>query len=132
MNYTDILRKHDLKVTPQRVAIAEALCEYGHLNIETLYQMMIKRFNSLSQATIYKNINLMLENNFIQEVKIPNNKTVYELTKQNHSHLVCNNCGNVSDIDIELDNIVKSISQKSDFQIEKANLILSGLCKKCQ
>jgi len=116
--YTNILREHNLKATPQRLAIADIL--------------MLKKFSSISLATIYKNINLMLENSFIQEVKIPNAKSVYELTKNTHSHLVCQKCGEVEDITLDLNNIIKSASKKSDFIVNKTDFILSGVCHNCK
>lgn len=131
-NYTDELRKHHLKATPQRLAIADALYINGHVNIESLYEIMIKKFNSISLATIYKNINLMVENSFIKEVKIPHAKSVYELTKSSHSHMVCQKCGDVEDITIDLQKIIQSASNHTDFKIEDSDLVLSGICKKCQ
>ncbi len=132
INYTDELRKHNLKATPQRLAISDALYINGHMSIEVLYELMLKKFNSISLATIYKNINLMMENSFIQEVKIPNAKSVYELTKTAHSHLVCDSCGEVEDITIDLDAIIDEAKQISSFKIDKASLVLSGVCKNCQ
>ena len=132
INYTNSLREHNLKATPQRLAITDILYKEGHINIEKLYEVMIKKFNSISLATIYKNINLMIENSFIQEVKIPNSKSVYELTKGEHSHLVCKNCHEVTDIEIELNSIIHKTSDIYDFDIQTTNLVLSGLCKKCK
>jgi len=131
-NFTETLRDHHLKATPQRLEIANTLYERGHVNIEDLYETMLKKFNSISLATIYKNINLMIENAFIQEVKIPNAKSVYELTKEAHSHLVCENCGYVEDLLLDLDDITAIASDRSEFKIDKADLVFSGLCKKCQ
>ena len=131
-NYTDTLRKHNLKATPQRLAIADTLNIYGHIDIESLYEIMLKKFSSISLATIYKNINLMLENSFIQEIKIPHAKAVYELTKSSHSHLACNRCGKVYDININLDTIVQNASKLTQFKIDTTNLVLSGICKNCQ
>lgn len=131
-NYTDELRKHHLKATPQRLAIADALYVKGHMSIESLYETMIKKFNSISLATIYKNINLMVENSFIKEVKIPHAKSVYELTKSSHSHMVCQKCGDVEDITIDLQKIIQSASSHTDFKIQDSDLVLSGICKKCQ
>jgi len=131
-NYTEILRAHNLKATPQRLEIAHALGVNGHMSIESLYETMLNKFNSISLATIYKNINLMLESHFIQEVKIPNTKSVYELTKEAHSHLVCQECGAVEDIELELSSILQLASSKSNFKIEKADLVFSGLCENCQ
>ena len=131
-NYTDILRQHNLKATPQRLAIADILYMNGHISIENLYTKMIKKFNSISLATIYKNINLMLETSFIQEVKIPHAKSVYELTKDTHSHLACAKCGKVEDIIIDLTNIMNETSKTNDFQISSSELVLSGTCKDCK
>ena len=131
-NYTEILRQHNLKATPQRLEITNALYTNGHISIENLYDLMLKKFNSISLATIYKNINLMLEASFIQEVKIPYKKSVYELTKETHSHIVCDRCGDIVDIELDLDSIVSNAMKKSSYKINKSDLILSGTCKNCQ
>lgn len=131
-NYTDALRAHNLKATPQRLAIINILDLNGHVSLENLYTQMLSKFHSISLATIYKNINLMLESSFIQEVKIPYGKSVYELTKSEHSHLVCENCLSVEDIEIDLDEIQKSTNRTTQFQIDSATIVFSGLCKKCK
>jgi len=130
--YTDILRQHNLKATPQRLAITNILYTHGHVSTESLYEMMVKKFNSISLATIYKNINLMLENSFIQEVKIPHAKSVYELSKEIHSHLVCDKCTEVEDIFINLDSVIAEASQRTSFEIQATSLVLNGICKNCQ
>ncbi|MDD2449605.1 MAG: Fur family transcriptional regulator [Sulfurimonas sp.] len=130
-NFTDELRRHNLKATPQRLAISSALHNYGHVSIDTLYEMMLGEFASISLATIYKNINIMLENSYIQEVKIPQNKTVYELTKSSHSHLVCVDCKSVEDVSVDVDEIVNKLNLDDTFLISKADLVISGVCKNC-
>jgi Fur family peroxide stress response transcriptional regulator len=131
-NFTDLLRAHNLKATPQRIEIANTLALRGHANTEELYTILLQKFHSISLATIYKNINLMIENTFIQEVKIPNAKPVYELTKESHSHLVCKRCGKVEDIYLDLTHVCDLAMHTTQFQIDKADLVFSGLCKKCQ
>ncbi len=131
-NYINSLREHNLKATPQRLAIVDALYIHGHMNTETLYSLMIKKFSSISLATIYKNINIMIEKSFIQEVKLPHAKSVYELTKTSHSHLLCKKCGAIEDIEINLDAMIDKISKTNQFQIDKTDFVLSGNCKNCQ
>ena len=131
-NYINQLRAYHLKATPQRIAITEALDAYGHLSVEQLYTLLKAKFNSLSLATIYKNINIMMENAFVSEVKLPEQKSVYELTKESHAHLQCKECHNVWDIHLDLDNVIKSASTNSTFDIESANLVLTGVCEECQ
>lgn len=131
-NYTEILRAHHLKATPQRLEIANALQINGHLSIEKLYDILLQKFSSISLATIYKNINIMIDSAFIQEVKIPNAKSVYELTKAAHSHLVCEKCGMVEDISLDLKAIESLDLKDTNFAIKKIDLVLSGVCKNCQ
>ena len=131
-NYTEILRQHNLKATPQRLEITNALYTNGHISIENLYDVMLKKFSSISLATIYKNINLMLEASFIQEVKIPNEKSVYELTKNAHSHIICDSCGEIMDIELDLGSVISNAALTSSYKINKSDLVLSGTCKNCQ
>lgn len=126
------LREHNLKATPQRLAISAALYQNGHMSIDALYEELIRKFDSLSLATIYKNIHIMIENSFIQEVKIPHAKSVYELTKESHSHLVCNSCGLIEDIAVDLAPYFKQHPLKTTFKIEKSELVFSGFCSHCQ
>jgi len=130
-NYTQILREHKLKATPQRLEIAQALHIHGHMSIENLYDVMLEKFSSISLATIYKNIHLMLESTFIQEVKLPNHKSVYELSKNSHSHILCVKCNQIFDIDLNLNSVIADASKNTDFVIEKSDLVLSGRCKNC-
>ena len=131
-NYSNALREHHLKATPQRLEIANTLASYGHINIDNLYEILRKKFNSISLATIYKNINIMLENSFIQEVKIPHEKSVYELSKEAHSHLVCDKCGEIEDISIDLSQVSNATATNTHFKIDKIDLVFSGICQKCQ
>lgn len=131
-NYINQLRAYNLKATHQRIAITEALDAYGHLSVDQLYTLLKKRFSSLSLATIYKNINIMMKNAFVSEVKLPEQKSVYELTKESHAHLQCKECHEVWDIHLNLDDVIKDASQNSLVEIESANLVLTGVCKQCQ
>ncbi len=131
-NYTTILREHNLKATPQRLALLEIIFLHGHINVDRLYEDVKKKFNSISLATIYKNINAMTKNMILFEVKLPNEKSVYEIVKEKHSHLLCTKCGEVQDIEIDTKNIVSDISSKYTFNIEQSDLVFSGYCKNCQ
>ncbi|RXJ96681.1 transcriptional repressor [Arcobacter sp. AHV-9/2010] len=131
INTTALLKNYDLKVTPQRIAIIEELYKNGHMNIDDLYKKLLDRFPSVSLATIYKNINSMVEKLFLSEVKIPNAKTVYELSKSEHAHLVCSTCKAVMDIELDSSDISKQISNLNNFKVNQTDIILSGICQKC-
>ena len=130
-DFTNILRTHNLKATPQRLAILEIIFSHRHINIDKLYDEVKQKFDSISLATIYKNINAMTKNMLLQEIKLPNEKNVYEMIKEEHSHLLCNKCGKVIDIQVETKDITKDIEKKYDFTISQSDVVLSGTCKNC-
>lgn len=130
-NYTNLLKEYDLKVTPQRVAIVEELYKNGHMNIDDLYKKLLAKFPSISLATIYKNINAMVEKVFLSEVKIPETKSVYELVKAEHAHLSCSCCGYIEDIMLDSSDIAEQVSKISSFKVNSTNIVISGICSKC-
>lgn len=132
LNYTSLLKEYDLKVTPQRVAIVEELYMHGHMNIDDLYKKLLEKFPSISLATIYKNVNAMIEKVFLSEVKIPHSKSVYELVKNEHAHLVCSKCGHIEDITLDTTTLVDDAQSMGGFKIEKTNIVLDGVCPNCK
>jgi Fur family peroxide stress response transcriptional regulator len=131
INSSILLKEFNLKVTPQRVAIVEELYTNGHMNVDELYINLLKKFPSISLATIYKNINAMVEKVFLNEIKIPTTKSVFELVKEEHSHLVCSSCGKIEDITLDTTILENALYQKSNFDIKSTNLVFSGVCEEC-
>jgi Fur family peroxide stress response transcriptional regulator len=131
MNYETLLREHSLKVTPQRLGILSIMHSSGHINVEELFTHIKKRFASISLATLYKNINAMLDKKLISEVKIPNMKAKYEISKAPHIHMLCTSCHEFIDLRLDLNDLVATASLKSNYRVEDTNIILSGLCERC-
>ncbi len=131
-DYGVLLKKYHLKATPQRIYMVNEIEKKGHINIDDLYESLKKSFPYISLATVYKNINAMVKNGFLSEVKIPKMKTKYELTKDEHAHLICIKCGRLEDIFIDTQSINNAIIQKSGYSIEKILVQIEGICPKCQ
>ena len=132
MNYNTLLKDHHLKATPQRIGILEVMHTYGHISVENLFVEVKKQFSSISLATLYKNITSMLENSLITEVKAPENKVHYEITKKPHAHFVCTECGEHKDINFDLENICGDIVDKKLYEVNNTSVILSGKCPNCK
>lgn len=132
MNYEALLRQHHLKATPQRLGILSIMDSHGHINVEELYVQIKKQFSSISLATLYKNINAMLEGKLISEVKMPHMKSKYEITKDEHVHMLCTQCEAVIDLELDMREFLHKASSKSHFTIESSSVVLSGICKACQ
>jgi Fur family peroxide stress response transcriptional regulator len=126
------LRTHHLKVTPQRLKIVESLNTFGHLNIDMLYQEVKETYPNVSLATVYKNLAIMTENGLLEEVKIPEKKSVFEIKKEPHLHLHCTRCGKIEDLGIDTDGLIKEAEKTSGYDVETVDMVLRGVCPECQ
>ena len=129
VQYADMLKRKELKSTPQRMAMLGIMEAKGHADIDEIYQEIKKDFVSISLATVYKNINTMLDAGIIEEIKVPQKKSKFEIAKHKHSHFVCEKCGEVYDVqkpkklDIEL---------PEGFEPREASVMIVGVCKRCR
>ena len=132
MNYETLLREHGLKVTPQRLGILSAIQEEGHMGIDDLFLQIKKKFPSISLATLYKNINTMVDVELLKEVALSGLKSRYEISKAAHAHLLCEKCGQLKDLDFDLKDLSTKIEYDSHYRMNRIDLMLSGVCPDCQ
>jgi len=130
--YIDLLKSNKIKVTPQRLAIVALMDQHGHISVRDIFANIKANFPSLSLATVYKNINAMVESSFIKELKIVGQDAKYELLKEEHSHMICKNCGKVDDIILETNEIVNLATKISHYSIDESSVQLLGLCPDCK
>jgi len=129
-NFDMMLREHNLKATKQRIGILSIMQDYGHIKIDDLYTQIKNLFPSISLATLYKNMHMMLENKLLTEVSVKNSKTLYEITKDSHAHMHCENCGEVYDVDFDFSKVEDL--EKDGFVLKDTQVIFSGICKNCK
>ncbi|RLA72973.1 MAG: transcriptional repressor [Epsilonproteobacteria bacterium] len=132
MNYENLLRGHSLKVTPQRLGILSLMEKEGHVSVEDLFTKIKKTFPSISLATLYKNMTAMISVDLVKEVTIPNMKAKYEIIKAEHSHVLCEKCGEFKDIDLDMSGVLKTAKENSHYEMHHVDLVLSGICPECQ
>jgi Fur family peroxide stress response transcriptional regulator len=131
MSNNTLLQKYNLKATPQRLEIISVLLNNGHMNINDLYTSLLTKFPSISLATIYKNMNIMLEKGLLLEVKISKQKNVFELVKDEHSHVTCVKCKVVMDIALDVSDIITKVKDASKYSLDSNSLIFNGTCPRC-
>lgn len=132
MKHEHLLKSHQLKATPQRLAIIQLMHTAGHISIEELYQAIREEFTSISLATLYKNVNTMLDVSLIREVKIAGQKTKYEIEKESHAHIMCKSCGELKDIPFDPTLLLQKSVDMGHYITEDVSIIISGICPECQ
>ncbi len=133
-DHVTLLKENDLKATFQRINILESIERHGHMSIDAIYEEVVKAHPSLSLATVYKNIILMVEKGVLVEVPIMGKKSKYELLKDDHIHLVCTECGEVEDqpLNENADALFASMTKNENFSLCKQQINLYGVCSHCQ
>ena len=131
MSHVNILKQHSLKATLQRLCVLEVLENYGHATLEDIEKQTKIKFPTLSLSTIYRNINEMLKKEILSEVKLSNKKEYYEITKDNHAHLVCSSCGKIEDFTLNIGKIIKNVQPSTRNKIYNATISFDTICKEC-
>ncbi|WP_333803315.1 Fur family transcriptional regulator [Sulfurospirillum sp.] len=130
--FKDVLKASNLKSTHQRLVILDSIDQFGHVDIDTLYDAIFQKYSTMSKATLYRNINDLISFHILEEVKLPHQKQQYEIKKVPHIHLLCSECGSVEDMFVETKPLLETISSQSGFHINNSFIVINGTCKACQ
>lgn len=87
--------------------------------------------SSIGQATVYRNINKLVEEGLL--IKIPtDNNFRYDINTNTHAHLICFKCNKVFDLfDENYQESLKKLEKNNNIKITNSNLILKGYCESC-
>ena len=128
------LREWEVRVTPQRLAIAEAvLNSTDHPSVQQIHDRVRDHFTSMTLATIYSTLGVLQRSGLIQELPFQK-MSRYEANMEPHVNLVCMQCENVVDTNTGQDIVVRlknRISRQSDFQVAWQRVDFYGLCPSC-
>jgi Fur family peroxide stress response transcriptional regulator len=112
------LTDNGLKVTPQRVAILEAIIALNnHPTAENIIDFIRKNHPNIATATVYKVLDILIENKLIKRVKTDRDIMRYDGIMEHHHHLYCSECDLIEDyMDEELDELLKEYFKKKNFK----------------
>lgn len=131
MSHIELLKNHGLKATPQRLCILDTLDECGHATLDDIQKIINKKFPTLSLSTIYRNLNDMINQEIVSEVKLVNKKDYFEIKKNKHVHLVCQKCGKIEDFEIKTDDLSKKIEELTGDKVLNDIITFDVICKDC-
>lgn len=104
-----------------------------HLTAEQIYKSAKKKIMNISLATIYRNLESMVESGMLYEVYVAGFPKWYEIKKYScHGHLFCNSCNKLIDVvDCGLCFFTNRVKEKMDFEEEEVFFLVKGRCGKC-
>ncbi len=118
--------------TIQRQLILDSVKELNqHATAEQVYEYVVKQCPTISKATVYRNLNLMVEAGELLNIGNFHGSAHYDHNCHNHYHFICEECEKVFDIDAFFPDIKERISNMDRFEIRNHSLIFHGLCPDC-
>ena len=125
------LREWEVRVTPQRLAIAEAvLNSTDHPSVQQIFERVRDHFPSMTLATIYSTLGVLQRSGLIQELPFQK-MSRYEANMEPHVNLVCIQCETVIDTDTGQDAVLRlrnRISKESQFEFACQRVAFYGWC----
>lgn len=118
-----------MRNTKQREIILNiVLSNSTHMTAEEIYNESVKIIPNISLGTVYRNLNLLVDNNKIRRIKMPNNIDRFDKNII-HYHIICNKCGCIDDVFIDY-NI--KLPKLEKYIVTDYELCFNGICKECK
>lgn len=128
------LKQKGLKVTPQRVAIYEAVVKLkNHPTAEKIIEYIKMNHPNISVGTVYKVLDSFVENELLKKVKNEKDVMRYDAIMQQHHHLYCTETERIEDFeDADLDKLITAyfkLKKIKGFKVKDITLQISGQFK---
>ncbi len=122
-----------LKYSRQREAIKEFLMtRKDHPSADVVYENVRKDFPNISLGTVYRNLTLLSDMGELLRLRVGDGIDHFDATVTPHYHFICQECGRVIDLDLDIMQSVDDIAGADfDGQIEGHVTYFYGKCSGC-
>lgn len=125
------LTEKGLKVTPQRVAIYEAIVKMrNHPTADKVIEYIKANHPNISVGTVYKVLDSLVENGLLKKVKTEKDIMRYDAVLSNHHHLYCSETDRIEDYEDEkLNKLINAYFEKNkikNFKVQDIKLQITG------
>jgi Fe2+ or Zn2+ uptake regulation protein len=128
------LSSSGLHFTRQRAEVFEFLRRVDHHpTAEEVYLGVKSRLPKVSLATVYKNLEALIEAGVASKLNYGDGSARYDIRTDHHHHVRCLQCGRMWDLEATEDSAwLKSIRPGRGFAVTDYRLELIGRCRECR
>jgi len=132
-NFYKACKKHNLRITPQRVEIFKELIKYNeHPSATRVYQRIKSKYPNISFDTVNRTLQKFVEIGVARIVEDFEDLRRYDGVLENHHHFHCLRCHEIIDInDEKLKEIEIPSLSNTGLIVFESRIIFTGLCPKC-
>jgi Fur family transcriptional regulator, peroxide stress response regulator len=122
------------RMTSQRLAILDELKKVtSHPSAQEIYVMVQKKMPNVSFGTVYRNLKLLEDLGFLQELNYGKSFSRYDGNPDNHYHILCENCGRMDDIPLDVSKkLDKETSDATGYSVKAHRIEFYGKCPECR
>jgi len=123
----------NLGLTKQRKVVLQVIRKVDdHLTANEVFEHAKNLLPSISFATVYNSLRYLKDEGHIGEIQFGNGASRFDRMTSRHDHALCNKCGKLIDLELELPTeLVEMAAKYSKFKPESIELTLRGLCPEC-
>ena len=128
------MESNGLRLTSQRKAIIQAAFNTSeHYSAEELLERARRIDPSVSRATVYRTLPVLVKTGLLREVDLGKDQTYYDpnyATHPNHNHIICLDCDKVIEFEDYCLDVRESVLAKSlGFRAGAVRLRIEGNCE---
>lgn len=109
--------------------VVTASCE--HPTAESVFAAAREELPSISLGTVYRVLHELAAAGEIIEVPVQGGSSRFDKTVRPHAHLVCERCGRVFDVPLDVDKVLAAADKNSVHSLSGAQVTFSGVCADC-
>lgn len=130
----ELLRKHGVSITAQRLAVLRAVTRRPHATADTIAEEVRSDIGTISRQAVYDALGMLAEKSIIRRIQPAGSPALYEdRVGDNHHHLICRSCGKTVDVDCAVGEMpCLTAADDSGYRIDEAEVIYWGTCPDCQ
>lgn len=104
-----------------------------HPTADTLYHRLKTEFPSLSLGTVYRNLNVLVDQGLVKKIDFGSTFDRFEAKTTPHYHFICERCGSVNDVDLPVEeSLNERVSRETPFTALRHRIEFYGICDECK
>jgi Fur family transcriptional regulator, peroxide stress response regulator len=131
-NLEQSLETGGFRTTRQRKEVFEVVADsHDHPTADEIFDRAKKRMPEISFATVYNCLSVLVTCGLVRQVTLDRSPTRFCPNMREHCHFFCDQCGEVTDIDLPTHSSLGNVPLPSGFEVTTFDLSLRGVCPKC-
>jgi Fur family transcriptional regulator, stress-responsive regulator len=133
VDYEQMLRGADLRVTRPRLAVLTAVHDHAHADTGSLIDAVRDDLGEVSPQAVYDVLRALTDAGLVRRIEPAGSVARYESrVADNHHHVICRDCGAIADVDCAVgETPCLTASETHGFTIDEAEVIYWGRCPAC-